>query len=108
RPRVRLSTWVESQRLHTLLQVGTQHVESLSCQQLPANFGPGDHVVGSLLVVGPPSIQLNPLYRAQRQFPLALVVGQTLPQRHRQLGPIAGREPQQLREYAGVHWRDSL
>src|SRR2546430_676315 len=51
-----------------------QHVGSLSCQQLPANFGPGDHVVGSLLVVGPPAIQLSPLFRAQRQFPLALVV----------------------------------
>ena len=32
----------------------------------------------------------GPLFRAQRQFPLALVVGQTLPQRHRQVGAIAG------------------
>jgi len=45
----------------------------------------------------------QPVVQAQRHFTLALVVGQTLPQRHRQLGPIAGREPQQLREYAGFH-----
>ena len=89
-PRVVLRTGAESQGLHPLLQVGKQHVGSLSCQQLPANFGPGDHVVGSLLVVGPPAIQLSPLFRAQRQFPLALAVGQTLPQRHRQVGAIAG------------------
>ena len=69
-PRVVLRTCAESQGLHPLLQVGKQHVGSLSCQQLPANFGPGDHVVGSLLVVGPPAIQLSPLFRAQRQFPL--------------------------------------
>jgi len=102
-PRVVLRTSAQSQGLHPLLQVGKQHFGSLPCQQLPANVGPGDDVVGSLLVVGPPTIQLSPLFRAQRQFPLSLVVGQTLPQRHRQVGPIAGREPQQLREYARFH-----
>jgi hypothetical protein len=100
-PRVVLRTSAESQGLHPLLRVGIQHLGLLSLQQLPANFGPWDRVVGSLLVVGPPAIQLSPLLGTQRQLPLALVVGQTLPQRHRQIGPIAGREPQQLHEYAG-------
>lgn len=102
-PRVVLRTSAESQGLHPLLRVGKQHVGSLSFQQLPANVGPGYRVIGSLFVLGPPAIQLSPLFRAQRQFPLALVVGETFPQRHRQLGPIAGREPQQLRERAGFH-----
>ena len=102
-PRVVARISAGSQGLRPLLRVGKQHVGSLSGQQLPANVGPGDRAIGSLLVVSPPAIQLSPLIRAQRQFPLALVVGQTLPERHRQAYPIARREPQKLREHAGFH-----
>ena len=35
--------------------------------------------------------------------PSALVIGQTPPNAIREVGPIAGREPQQLREYTGFH-----
>ena len=45
-PRVVLRTGAESQGLHPLLQVGKQHVGSLSCQQLPANLGPGARCSG--------------------------------------------------------------
>ena len=45
-PRVVLRTCAESQGLHPLLQVGKQHVGSLSCQQLPANLGPGARCSG--------------------------------------------------------------
>jgi hypothetical protein len=54
-------------------------------------------------MVCPPAIQLSPLFRAQRQLCLAIIVREALPQRHRQVGPIAGREPQQLCKRARFH-----
>ena len=50
---------------------------------------------------GPPTIELSPLFVGQREFPVALGVGETLPQRHG--GPIARRELEELRKRTRWH-----
>ena len=46
----------------------------------------------------PSAIEFCPLLVGQPKFSLALGFSQTLPQRHGQFGPIAGRELEELRQ----------
>jgi hypothetical protein len=49
-------------------------------------------------VFGPPTIKLCPLVVGQHQISLALAIGQALPQRHGELGPVAGWQLEQVDE----------
>lgn len=66
--------------------------------KLPAHFGPRDGGGGILNVFSPPPIQFRPLFVGQPKFSLALGLRQTVPKRHGQFGPVAGRELEELRQ----------
>jgi hypothetical protein len=73
-----------------------------SAQQLPPHFRPRYRGPGILEVFSPTPIEFRALLVGERQFPLALPVGKTLPQSHREFSPITGRK---LEEFCqGGEW----
>ena len=52
-------------------------------------------------MLGPAAIEFGCLRIGDNEFFLAFGVGQTLPESHREFGPIVGRKLQELRERAG-------
>jgi len=54
-------------------------------------------------VFGPPPIKFGTLFVGEGQFTVTLGVGETLPKRHGELGPITGWKLEELRERGGLH-----
>ena len=54
-------------------------------------------------MLGPAAIEFRCLRTGEHEFCLAFGVGQTLPESHREFGPIVGWKLQELRERAGFH-----
>ncbi len=61
-------------------------------QQLGPNVGPRNGGLGVGHVFGPSPIELVSLCVGQLQFGISLKVGETVPQGHREIGPIARRK----------------